>query len=197
MIIVGLTGGIGSGKTYIAQKFQNLAIPVYNSDIRARELMLSDSNLKEALKKLFGPEVYLNQQLNKTFISEQLFKNKELLKKMNQLVHPAVQKDFERWCKLHTDAPFVIKEAAILIESGAYKQCDSIIVVSAPQTLRMERVMNRDNMRHEQFVNILNNQLSDKERLPYASFIIKNDGTQVIDERVNEIYQQLTGKRQT
>lgn len=195
MIIVGLTGGIGSGKTFIAQKFQNLAIPVYNSDIRARELMVTDKVLIEQLKLLFGPAVYINQKLNKTFIAEQLFKNKQLLQKMNQLVHPAVQKDFEHWCNQHTDAPFVIKEAAILIESEAYKQCDYIIVILAPKTLRMERVMNRDNMSHEQFVNILNNQLSDKERLEFANFSIQNDGTQELDQRVTEIYQHIVSKK--
>jgi dephospho-CoA kinase len=195
MIIVGLTGGIGSGKTYIAKKFQTLGIPIYNSDIRARELMMCDNELIEKLKHLFGPRVYSNQKLNKALISEQIFNNKNLLQKMNQLVHPAVQNDFELWCKQHTNAPFVIKEAAILIESGAYKQCNYIIVIMAPKTLRMERVMNRDNMSHEQFVNIINNQLSDKERMEFASFTIRNDGTEELDKKVNEIYQQIVSKQ--
>jgi dephospho-CoA kinase len=195
MIIVGLTGGIGSGKTYIAQKFQTLGIPIYNSDTRARELMMLDNELIENLKNLFGPGVYSNQKLNKAFIAEQIFKDQQLLQKMNQLVHPKVQNDFELWCKQHTAAPFVIKEAAILIESGAYKQCNYIIVILAPKTLRMERVMNRDNMSHEQFVNILNNQLSDKERLEFANFTIRNDGTEELDQKVYELYQQIVSKQ--
>ncbi|MGE4289068.1 MAG: dephospho-CoA kinase [Salinivirgaceae bacterium] len=195
MIIVGLTGGIGSGKTFIAQKFHSLGIPIYNSDTRARELMLSDKELIENLKQLFGSGVYRDQKLNKTFIAEQIFKNKQLLQKMNQLVHPKVQNDFEHWCSQHTTAPFVIKEAAILIESGAYKQCNYIIVILAPKTLRMERVMNRDNMSHEQFVNILNNQLNDKERLEFANFTIRNDGTEDLDQKVHELYQQIVSKQ--
>lgn len=191
MIIVGLTGGIGSGKTYVANEFYKLGIPVYNSDTRAKELMETQEWVKKELIAKFGQPVYKDGRLNRKFIADAIFADKELLNWMNGLIHPMVHKDFENWVKKQ-NAPFVIKEAAILIESGAYKQCSKIIVVTASEKLRIERVVARDNMAPEKVSERIKNQISDAERLKYADFTIINDGTELVNEFVQEIFKEIT-----
>jgi dephospho-CoA kinase len=191
MIVVGLTGGMGSGKTFVAHIFNKKGIPVYNSDSRAKELMVSDPYIISQLKQQFGANVIQNKILNKKQIAEHIFKNKELLHWINNLVHPIVSKDFNKWSDSQNNTPFVIKEAAILIESGAHKLCNQIIVVSAPESLRIERVMTRDKLSFEQVQARLNNQMNENERKKYANYIINNDGLQSLDKQVERIYNDL------
>lgn len=190
MIVLGLTGGIGSGKTTVANIFKEFGIPVYNSDERAKWIMNNDPDLKNKLIELFGREAYLNGKLNRKFIASKVFKSPELLKKLNDLVHPRVGSDFERW-KNNQISDILLKEAAILIESGAYKQVDKLIVVSAPKDIRVKRVIERDQSSEEEVYNRIDNQISEEERLKVADFIIKNDGEHLLIPQVKEIINKL------
>lgn len=191
MIKVGLTGGIGSGKTYVSNLFQQKDIPIYNSDERGKFLMNNDSQVKLNIIDLFGSQAYNNSGLNREYIAEIVFSDKNKLAKTNSIIHPAVQKDFENWTKKHNSYPYIIKEAAILIESGAYKQLDYIIVVSAPLNIRIERIAKRDNMTLEAINFRMLNQMPDNERLKYANFTIENDGIMLVDKQVDEIHNSL------
>ena len=194
MIVIGLTGGIGSGKSFVADYFIKKNIPVYNSDIRAKELMVSDSAILKKLIQKFGPEVYTNKQLNRPHIAHQVFNNPPLLKWLNELVHPRVQTDFKDWCQANSHSPIVLKEAAILIESDAYKACHFLVVVTAPTEKRIERVMARDNMSYQEVAARMKNQLSDEERIKLADFVIQNDGLAEVEPQIDQLLQTIKAK---
>lgn len=189
MMKVGLTGGIGSGKSTIAKVFSTLGIPIYNSDERAKELIQSNAQVKQSIVAEFGEEAYLNGEYNREFIAQQAFNNAEKLAKLNSIVHPAVRADFESWCETHTSSPYIIKEAAILFESGAYKGLDKTINVSASEQLRAERVAKRDASSIESVQQRMKNQLSDSERKELADFTIVNDDSQLVIPKVLELHQ--------
>ncbi|MBI9067401.1 MAG: dephospho-CoA kinase [Salinivirgaceae bacterium] len=191
MQIVGLTGNIGSGKTFVANLFANKNIAIYNSDEKAKFLMNNNFELKQKIIEKFGSDSYQNNSLNKKYIADQIFNNKVLLEWMNQLIHPAVKTDFESWVNTNNDFPYVIKEAAILIESKAYLDCDSIILVTAPEKIRIKRVMSRDNLTEDQVSQRILNQMTEIEKEKYADFIIKNDGTLVVKDQVDSIHEKL------
>ncbi len=191
MIKVGLTGGIGSGKTHIAEYFKKLGVPVYNSDARGKYLMDNDVSVIKKLITSFGKQTYLNKKLNRTYIAKIVFNDKEKLTAINNIVHPAVQSDFENWCKTKSKFPYIIKEAAILIESKALKNLDYLIVVRAPKKVRIERVMQRDKLSNTEVENRIANQISDDERIRYANFIIDNDGTMLVEQQVDKIDRKL------
>lgn len=194
MKIVGLTGGIGSGKSTIAEWFSEAGISVYNSDNEAKRLMNESSEIKGKLIKLFGPDVYLNETLNRKLISSQVFENKDLLEQLNQIVHPEVFKDFEKWIQ-NQNSPFVIKEAAILFESGSYHDCDYIISVIANEEIRIHRVMKRDNISREQVLSRIQNQWTDELRIVNSDFIIKNnEGLAELKEEFEEVHNKLLKK---
>lgn len=195
MLVVGITGGIGSGKSHVANMFEQFGIPCYYSDQQAKDLMNTHPILKKELILKFGSDVYLNNTLNRPFISEQVFKNKELLEWLNGIVHPLVAEDFEHW-KNKQNASYVLKEAAILIESGSYKNCDQIIVVVASKDIRVKRIIARDKLSEKQIYERINNQISDKERLNYANFTIHNNGTENVSDQINIIHQNLINKEQ-
>ena len=191
MLKVGLTGGIGSGKTTVAEIFYSLGIPVYNSDERAKYLMENDPSLRGAIIEYFGEESYRSEGLNRLYLSKEVFSDKSKLQKLNSLVHPVVGNDFAAWCK-DQSAPFVVKEAAILIESGGYKGLDKIIIITASENTRMDRVMDRDNAKASEVRNRINNQMADSERLEYADFIVNNDGKEMLIPQVKEVFNRLT-----
>lgn len=191
MIKVGLTGGIGSGKTYVASFFRQLNIPVYNSDMRAKTLMNTSNEIKKKLVQLFGADIYNKNELNRQKIAQIIFNDKQKLEQVNSIVHPVVQADFEHWVTEHSQSKYILKEAAILIESGAYNQLDKIIVVYAPDPLRVKRVMQRDGMTEDQVKARINKQMPQEEKLSYADFVITNDGTQIVKEQVAKIHQQI------
>jgi len=190
MLKVGLTGGIGSGKTTVAEVFANFGIPVYNSDERAKFLMENDASLRDAIIANFGEESYKSEGLNRLYLSKEVFSDTTKLNKLNSLVHPVVSKDFEVWCN-EQSAPFILKEAAILIESGAYKGLDKIIVVTASENTRIDRVMNRDKVKAGEVRHRMNNQLTDLERLKYADFVIENNGDKLLIPQVKVVYNEL------
>lgn len=191
MLKIGLTGGIGSGKTTVATIFNSFGIPIYNSDERAKLLMNSNIELINSIKKLLGEEAYLENKLNRAYISQKVFTTPALLQQLNELVHPKVAEDFEIWCIENKDTPFVIKEAAILIESKAYLTLDKIIVVNAPKNIRIQRVLERDNTNIEAVEARIENQITEEERNNFADFVITNDGKSSLIKQVNNIIEEL------
>lgn len=187
MIKIGITGGIGSGKSTVCRLFQVLGIPVYNADNEAKNLMVNDTTLKNKIINLLGQETYINGELNREFIASKVFKDTDLLKKLNDIVHPAVKKDFIAWSESQK-APYVIYEAALMIESGSYKLMDKIIVVAAPMKLRIARVCLRDNASIEKVKDRINNQLTQKNMLKYADHVITNDGKKSLIKQVIELH---------
>ena len=171
--IIGLTGGIGSGKSRIAKHFAELGVPCYIADDRAKELMNSSKSLRNAILKNFGPQSYVDGKLNREFISDLVFKQKDRLALLNALVHPEVAKDFSEWV-IDQDFSYIIKEAAILFESGGADQCDEVILVTAPMEIRIERVLARDNTSVEAIKNRISKQLPDEKKIPLADYHIEN-----------------------
>lgn len=190
MLVLGLTGGIGSGKTTVASIFETFGVPIYNSDQRAKWLMNNDDQLRSEVISLFGEEAYTSEGLNRPFIASKAFADKSLLSKLNAIVHPIVARDFEEW-KSTQNSEIVVKEAAVLIESGAFKQVDKVVVVSAPVDVRISRVVNRDKVSVQEVEQRIKNQLSEEERLKYADFVIQNDGTKMLIPQVRDIMESL------
>lgn len=191
MLKVGLTGGIGSGKTTVARIFESFGVPVYYSDDWAKYLMNHDPELKDKIISLFGVESYVNNELNRGHIASVVFSDKDKLQSLNKVVHPVVRNHFDEWCAKQ-DSPFVIKEAAILIESGAYKNVDKIIVVSASEKERIRRVVARDSANADQVLNRMRNQLSEEERLDHADFVINNEGDVMLIPQIKEVFETIS-----
>jgi len=192
MLKVGITGGIGSGKSTVSRFFSELGVPVYNSDKRAKFLMQHDDSIIIKIKKEFGDNSYLNNQLNRSYIAEIVFKNELKLKQLNAIVHPVVRTDFNNWLSQNSNANFVIKEAAIMIESGAYKDLDKLIVVNANREQKIKWIKKRDNLLLEDIENRIQNQLSDEIRNQYADFIIENSSSKKeLKQQVLSIYNKL------
>jgi len=189
MKIIGLTGGIGSGKSTVADLFRTLSIPVYESDARAKNLMNTNAELRNKIEKLLGPQSYINGEINRPWIAEQVFGNKELLHQLNSIVHPAVQADAITWANSPelVNSPYVIKESAILFEENLAEQLDGIILVVAPVTIRIERVMARDGMTKDQVEERIQHQWTDEMKIPLSDYVVYNDGERSIIEQVIEI----------
>ncbi len=173
MIIIGLTGGIGSGKTTVAKAFSKLGVPVYIADDEAKHLMHKSKVIKKKLVDLFGENAYFNGALNRPFIANIIFSDKDYLKKMNAIIHPEVAKHFEKWVAKQNTA-YVIKEVAILFENGGDKTCDFIITVIAPLDIRIERLLKRDSTSKEKIEAIMKNQWTDEEKIKESHFVIEN-----------------------
>lgn len=184
--IIGLTGGIGSGKTTIANYFDSLGIPVFIADDEAKRLMQSSAIL-EAIKTSFGDAIFEKGQLNRQQLAAIVFSDPEMLNQLNNIIHPAVKKQFTIWLSQYLTAPFVIYEAAILFESGSYQNCDIIITVTAPFEDRIARVMERDGSSREQVVQRINAQWTDEQRISKSDFVIDNTNTQTAKQKINKI----------
>ena len=192
MLKVGITGGIGSGKSTVSSFFSELGVPVYDSDQRAKSLMQHDDSIIIKIKKEFGDGSYLNNVLNRSHIAEIVFKNELKLKQLNAIVHPVVRTDFNNWLSQNSNAKFVIKEAAIMIESGAYKDLDKLIVVNANREQKIKWIKKRDHLLLDDIENRIQNQLSDKIRNQYADFIIENNSSKKeLKQQVLSIYNKL------
>jgi len=189
---IGITGGIGSGKTFICSLYQQLGIPVFNADTNAKLLMEQNGELKRQITGLLGQNAYdVYGKLNRTVIANKVFHEPELLSRLNSLVHPEVIATGEKWHLEQKSVPFTIKEAALLIESGSYKQLDALIVVSAPEALRIQRVVSRDNVNAEDVTARIQKQLPESEMLKYADFVVQNDGATPVIPQVHQIYRKL------
>ncbi|MBC3759736.1 dephospho-CoA kinase [Hyunsoonleella sp. SJ7] len=195
MTIVGLTGGIGSGKTTVAKAFEALGIPVYIADEEAKKLMRRSKVIKRKLIALFGENAYVDGKLNRPFLAEIIFNDKAILQKMNAIVHPKVKRHFEKWVAKQ-NAPYVIKEVAILFENGGHKQMDFIITVTAPISLRIERLLNRDNSSKEKIESIMKNQWPDDKKITLSDFVISNEDLEKTKHQVQEIHLQILKKIQ-
>ena len=190
MVIVGLTGGIGSGKTTISKCFESFGIPVYIADDEAKGLMKRSKVIKRKLVLLFGESAYKDGELNRSFLASKIFTDKTLLLKMNAIVHPKVASHFKRWLKKQ-DAPYVIKEAAIIFENKLESQYDYIITIVADEDLRIKRVMKRDDASKEKIRSIIKNQLSDAEKIEKSDFVIKNNDLDSAKKAATEIHYQI------
>lgn len=190
---IGITGGIGSGKSLVCKIFQCLGVPVYDADSRAKSLMTTDGILIQQIKKEFGDLAYDGDgNLNRKYVSEVAFHNPERLKVLNNLVHPRVGVDYANWVSENSTRPYVLKEAALLFESGSYHQLDKILVVSAPEALRIQRVLKRDAHRNEQQVReIIKNQLPEEDKLMKAHIVIKNDDEHLVIPQVLDLHQRF------
>jgi dephospho-CoA kinase len=196
VIKVGITGGIGSGKTTVCKLFEELGAPVYYADDRAKYLMQHEHHLIDEIKRNFGEDVYENCRLNRKLLAERVFNDKAKLALLNSLVHPAVFRDTERWVEDQKErkVPYVLKEAALLVETGSYKVLDKLIVVTAPMDLRMQRVSHRDQVDTEEVIARIKNQLPDEEKIKLADFVITNDkDLENLRTQVLAIHHQLIG----
>lgn len=190
MKIVGLTGGIGSGKTTVAKMFQELGVPLYIADDRAKVLMNTSKIIRRKLIALFGEDAYKGKELNRPFLASKIFEDVNLLKQMNAIVHPKVGADFLRWKEKETSV-YVLKEAAIIFENDMASQYDFIITVVANLDQRIKRVVKRDNTTEDKVLAIVNNQLSDDEKAKQSDFVIINHDLKQTKDQVLKIHQQL------
>ena len=186
MIKIGLTGGIGSGKTTVAKVFETLGIPVYYADDRAKHLMNTDEALKTSIIQHFGNDAYKNGELDRKYLAGMVFNNKEKLEVLNSLTHPITIHDADEWMKQQTTA-YTIKEAALLFESGAAEQLDYIIGVYAPQHIRVERVVKRDKLPVEDVMKRISRQIDEEMKMKLCDFIIKNNDQQLVIPQVLEL----------
>ena len=184
--IIGLTGGIGSGKTTLATYLKSLGIPVFIADGEAKKLMQSPEVVAE-IQTIFGTTIFENGILNRQQLAAIVFSNPEKLSQLNAIIHPAVKKQFGFWLDQYQSEPFVVYEAAILFESGSYKNCDSIITITAPLEDRITRVMQRDNSTREQVLYRINAQWTDEQRIAKSDFVIENSDAQQAKNSIDEI----------
>tara|TARA_B100001057_G_C22646745_1_gene870398 strand:+ start:319 stop:903 length:585 start_codon:yes stop_codon:yes gene_type:complete len=190
MKIIGLTGGIGSGKSAVLSVFSSLGVPCYESDSRAKKLMQEDLELIHQIKFLFGDDIYEGDRLNRGKLANLVFSNRSKLDSLNTLVHPIVKKDFELFTD-QQDAVYVIKEAAILFETGGSKDCDATILVTSPEEQKIERVMKREKTDLSQIKFRMKHQWSDEKKIPLADYIINNIDWDITLQNINKIHQKL------
>jgi dephospho-CoA kinase len=191
MLKVGLTGGIGSGKTTVAGIIANLGIPVYFADYESRKLIETSTELIHSIKNLFGEESYFENELNRKYIANIVFSDAEKLRKLNQIVHPAVHHHFASWAEERQEFPYLIEEAALLFESGAWKNFDFMLLVSAPLNKRIERVMIRDGVKKDDVLNRINSQMPEEEKIPLANFLIFNDDQTMVLQQVLAFHEKI------
>jgi len=188
---IGLTGGIGSGKSVVAKIFKALQIPIFNSDLRARIILETDSDVRHAIIQLIGSESYKGNMPNRSLIASRVFENQELREKLNAIVHPAVGRAFKHWVESQSNAAYIIKEAAITFETGIYKDLDATILVMAPKELRIQRIEERDGMSEDEILNRMNSQWSDERKAQLADFTISNGPDDALIPQVLRIHGQL------
>ena len=193
--LLGITGGIGSGKSTVSKIFEVLGLKIYQSDDMAKYLMENDNKLISSIINSFGEESYIDGKINKEYISKNVFYDKEKLKTINNLVHPVVINDFKKWCLIHKNEKILIKEAALLFESKSYKELDCIIYVYAEKKLRISRILKRDSHRtKDQIEQIIKSQLTDKESFEKADYILENNEKSLLLPEVIDLYEKIRKK---
>jgi dephospho-CoA kinase len=190
MFKVGLTGGIGSGKSKVAELLSNRGVAVYDSDSRAKALMANDEALRAELVEAFGAECYTDVGLNRAWLAERVFNNEEELRRLNAIVHPAVMSDFAEWAE-NQECDYVVMESAILLEAGLESHVDVVVAVMAPKELRLQRAMQRDGATEEQIEERMRNQMSDDERTERAKYAIVNIDLEELEEDVEQLHRRL------
>jgi dephospho-CoA kinase len=193
--LLGITGGIGSGKSTVSKIFEVLDIKIYQSDDMAKYLMENDNQLISSIINSFGAESYIDGKINKEYISKNVFYDKEKLKIINNLVHPVVINDFNKWCLINKNEKILIKEAALLFASKSYKELDFIIYVYAEKKLRISRILKRDSYRtKDQIEHIIKSQLTDKESFEKADYILENNEKSLLLPEVIDLYEKIRKK---
>ena len=190
MYKVGLTGGIGSGKSTVAELLNIRGVAIYDSDSRAKELMNGNEALREALIAAFGAECYTDAGLNRAWLAERVFGNKAELERLNAIVHPAVMRDFAAWAEAQ-EGDYVVLESAILLEAGLEEHVDVVVAVMAPKDIRLERAMQRDGVSREQIEERMRNQMSDDERTDRAKYAVVNIDIEELEEDVEQLHRRL------
>lgn len=196
MLKIGLTGGIGSGKSTVAKIFETLGIPVYYADAEAKRLMNSSETLKKVIRQNFGEATYENDQLNRKYLAGIVFNDPEKLELLNALIHPVTINDAEQWMQQQS-APYSIKEAALLFESGAAENLDLIVGVYAPQALRIKRVMKRDGLTADEIMKRINRQVNEEMKMKLCDFVIINDEQELLIPQVLKLHQHFSGLSNT
>lgn len=192
MLKIGLTGGIGSGKSTVAKIFETLGIPVYYADAEAKRLMNSSETLKKVIRQNFGEATYENDQLNRKYLADIVFNDPEKLELLNALIHPVTINDAEQWMQQQS-APYSIKEAALLFESGAAENLDFIVGVYAPQALRIKRVMKRDGLTADEIMKRINRQVNEEMKMKLCDFVITNNEQELLIPQVLKLHQHFSG----
>ena len=190
MKVIGITGGIGSGKSTVCRIFSVLDVPVFNADDEAKELY-HEKTIREKVMALLGNDSYKEESLNRSAVAKKVFSDKKLLDGLNAIIHPAVQQRFNEWCEKHSSLPYVLKEAAILFESGADKGTDAVITVASPMNLRIERIMKRDNITSGDVEKRMKNQWSQPEKIKRSRFVIVNDESEMLIPQVLKVHREL------
>ncbi len=190
MYKVGLTGGIGSGKSTVGKIFENLGIPVYNSDLRARILIQEDPYIIAAYQKFFGAEIYNQGVLDRSRVAALLFNNGDLLQKVQAIVHPVVNNDFNNWVQFQSGS-VVMKEAAVLFEGGGVHTVDDVLTVTAPLNLRIQRVVTRDHISDKEVMDRVNKQWSDEKKIALSRYVVYADDCQLVIPQVLDVYRQI------
>jgi dephospho-CoA kinase len=194
MFRMGLTGGIGSGKTMVCSILEKLGAAVYYADAEARRLMDRDAGLRAGIVEMFGERAYGKNGLNRSYVAGSVFGNDDQLSRLNSLVHPAVREDFIRWERLHQGSHYVVEEAAILFESGASGLMDLSVLVYAPEELRIRRVIERDGSDRDEVIKRMGHQMSEEEKMKMADHIIYNDGSQMLLPQVVELHNMILNR---
>ena len=194
MICVAITGGIGSGKSYISAMLEERGIPVYNADTESKRLTLSNAEIRNKLIALLGEEIYANGELNKPMLASYLFASTENAVRINGIIHPVVKEDFKCWLANHVEKEITALESAILYEAGFEDSVDAVLVVFAPRELRLERAMKRDKATREQIEARMDAQMDEEEKCRRADFVVYNDGTLPLDEQLTSFINQLKKK---
>jgi len=193
MLKVGITGGIGSGKSLVCEIFKQLGIAVYHADTESKQLVNTDTEIRTKLIAQFGEQIYAqNNEIARKQLAALIFNDKQALNIVNSIVHPVVVQHFEQWILNHQNEKYILKEAAILFESDTYKNMDKIITVCSPLEIRIKRVMERDNTNRETILKRIENQLSDEDKIAQSDFVITNDEKQLIIPQVIEIHKILS-----
>ena len=191
MKIIGLTGGIGSGKSSVLEIFKKIGISTYNADESAKKLISSDKKIIYSIKQLFGEDIYYENELNSKLVSKIVFNDKEKLKSLNSIIHPAVAIYFDNFCFKHRDETYIVKEAAIIFETKTENLFNKIIYVKAPKEIRIDRVMQRDNLSRDDVLNRIQNQINETSIIDKCDFIIDNINFSELEEKVLEIHNTL------
>ena len=195
---IGITGGMGAGKSTICKIFGQLGVSIYDADSRAKFIISNNQELKKAITENFGWDAYTRKdELNREYLAKVVFNNEEKLELLNNLVHPAVKNDYEQWAQDHRDEPYSLKEAALLFESMSYKTLHKVIVIASPIETRIERIMKRDHVKREDILKRIQNQSTDRERMNKADWVIYNDGVRSLIEQILEVHHKILAIRET
>jgi len=191
MKIIGLTGGIGSGKSSVLEIFKKIGISTYNADESAKELISSDKKIIYSIKQLFGEDIYNENELNSKLVSKIVFNDKEKLNFLNSIIHPAVALDFNKFCLKHRNESYIVKEAAIIFETKTENLFNKIIYVKTPEEIRIDRVMQRDNLSRDDVLNRIQNQINETSIIDKCDFVIENINYNELEQKVLEIHNTL------